>query len=80
MASHLCLGDASAAVIAFDNHSWLQYLRVRMCRSRCSSRVNDCPQYVQNTMVAAHYQYQTVGDLDLRSKRVGSNDYAEDNE
>lgn len=26
-------------------------LRVRMCLSRCSSRVKDCPQYVQKTIL-----------------------------
>ncbi len=27
------------------------HLRVRICLSRCSSRVKDCPQYVQNTIL-----------------------------
>jgi hypothetical protein len=27
------------------------YSRVRICRSRCSSLVNDCPQYVQKTIL-----------------------------
>jgi hypothetical protein len=28
-----------------------KHLRVSICLSRCSSLVNDCPQYVQKTMV-----------------------------
>jgi hypothetical protein len=35
-----------------------------MCLSRCSSLVNDCPQYVQNTIV----ELQSVQRIDNEGK------------
>ena len=39
-------------------------LRVRIWRSRCSSLVNDCPQYVQKTMLG-YLPLKRVGQLGI---------------
>jgi hypothetical protein len=38
-------------ILACHQSESQKHLRVRMCLSRCSSLVNDCPQYVQKTMI-----------------------------
>jgi len=41
---------------SIDRTNTVGDLRVKMCLSRCSSRVNDCPQYVQKTMLGSYSQ------------------------
>jgi hypothetical protein len=41
-------------------------LRVRMCRSRCSSLVNDCPQYVQKTILDSDFTGHQWKEEDCR--------------
>jgi hypothetical protein len=49
-------------------------LRVSMCRSRCSSLVKDCPQYVQKTIVLPNEQQETRAAMSKEQLIENSNE------